>query len=170
LTATRCRVALLLTVGLVGCGGNDGGGVASANGSTSSPTSSATPDELSREERDLKYAQCMRAHGVPMTDPQYQSDQVIFDFEGGANWPNEHKDVFNRAQQACRQYQDGGDGDRMPEEKAEALLQFARCMRERGMENFPDPNANGDIPIDHSIQDDPQFRQAQQTCEAQWTA
>src|SRR5262249_48442510 len=58
--------ALLLTVGLVGCGGNDGGdGVASANGSTGSPTNSASSGSGSERDKALRYAQCMRENGVP---------------------------------------------------------------------------------------------------------
>ncbi|MFI6743102.1 hypothetical protein ACIBI9_60315 [Nonomuraea sp. NPDC050451] len=60
-----------LAVALTACGATaDGGGVASASGgqaTSSAPASSSAPTD--QREAALKFAQCMREHGVDMPDP-----------------------------------------------------------------------------------------------------
>ena len=59
-----------------------------------------------------------------------------------------------------------------PEEQAEALeraLAFAQCMRDQGVEDFPDPQAdeNGGITqrMDRDVASDPDFDGAQEACQ-----
>jgi hypothetical protein len=49
-----------------------------------------------------KFAQCMRDHGIPMQDPQAQSNGAISIGGGGAVDPN--SDQFKQAQQACQHF------------------------------------------------------------------
>jgi hypothetical protein len=47
----------------------------------------------------------------------------------------------------------------------EQALAFARCMRENGVPDFPDPDADGRFrDVGHEQQDDPSFRAAQEAC------
>lgn len=50
-------------------------------------------------------------------------------------------------------------------ERAGKLPEFARCMRDNGVEDFPDPDADGVIKF-HGGADTPEFRSARETCRA----
>jgi hypothetical protein len=152
----------LLLVTAVGCTNSDGGaGVASVNGSAA-PSRSGAGQRLSGKERQFRYAQCMRDHGVQMSDPQIQGDDVTFEIEDEPD-----QATMRKANQACNQLKNGGDGGGPPPaDKMEAARQMAKCMRDHGVERFPDPDANGDSRLTESITDDPRFRQAKKTCDA----
>jgi hypothetical protein len=118
----------------------------------------ATPEpSLSPEDRRVKFAQCMREHGVPLED------------NGGAiriGGPDSEIDLAQAeaAMQACRQYSPFGEGGPGADPQTEERIrQFARCMRERGVEDFPDPDA-GRMRIDGRVADDPDFPAAQREC------
>jgi hypothetical protein len=127
---------------LCGCGGAAGGdsGIATAGG-RATPTASATPS-LSAEQAGLKFAQCMRAHGVDMPDPQVGAG-------GGTSIRIQGKvtpQTVDKAQKACEQYMPklGGTGSRGKPDAAaqERALKFAKCMRTNGVD-MPDPDFTG---------------------------
>ncbi len=64
------------------------------------------------QDRALKFAQCMREHGVDMPDPDFSGGGVGFKIiEGGALDPS--SPTFRDAQEACKQFfgpADGGGG------------------------------------------------------------
>jgi hypothetical protein len=53
----------------------------------------------------IKFAQCMRDHGIPMEDPQPQSGGGI-KMTGGQNGPGLNSDQFQAAQKACQHFLD----------------------------------------------------------------
>jgi hypothetical protein len=53
-----------------------------------------------------KFAQCMRAHGIPMQDPTTQGGGI--QFRGGGQGVDPQSSQFQQAQQACAKYQPGG--------------------------------------------------------------
>jgi hypothetical protein len=156
-------LGLLAIVGVLaaGCGDDTAGGNASAaNGE--------------REARDaaLNYARCMREHGVDMPDP-------TFDGGGGIKQkvpkPKVPKAKFREAEQACEKYEESeSEAPELSEEEQqefrEAALANARCMREHGIENFPDPTFPGSgeaqirAPEGAVDPNDPDFKQAQDAC------
>lgn len=83
----------------------------------------------------LKYAQCMRSHGVPnFPDPSTSGGLVV---------PNDidvQSPAFKSTQQACGKLAQGGGGPGSSSEgRTLQLLALARCMRKHGVPNFPDP-------------------------------
>jgi hypothetical protein len=157
---TVAAVPLVLML-VVGCGPTDDRTVASADG-TGRPNASPGPvQSMSARDRQFKYAQCMRDHGVPMSDPVFSGDDVNFTIPKGID-----QAVQDSAQAACGQYQGGGNGGAPPAEKSEAMRRYSQCMRQHGVEHFPDPGANGDIQLDKSISDDPQYPAAKVACDA----
>lgn len=48
-------------------------------------------------------------------------------------------------------------------DQEEALLEFSACMRENGVEEFPDPTDDG-MAIDRDMLDDPDFEAASEAC------
>ncbi|GAA3966552.1 hypothetical protein GCM10023085_56260 [Actinomadura viridis] len=59
-----------------------------------------------------------------------------------------------------------GNGGPAKGDPRTAALAYAKCMREKGVPQFPDPDANGGIAIDGSKvpQDSPQFKNANEAC------
>jgi hypothetical protein len=146
-TAAIAVIALLVA----GCGGastttstsGGGGGAASAGG----PPKNFLPDAY-------KYSACMRNHGVsdfpdPVVSHSGNGTQVsIHVSQADGNSPQ-----FKTAQQACQGILPGpSNADRAAQAQQQRihgqdLLAFARCLRNHGINGFPDPNAQGDLSL-----------------------
>jgi hypothetical protein len=117
----------------------------SACGSTapagSGSGSSAGNTTVSKREKAVKFAECVRAHGVPhFPDP---------DASGNYNFGVDVSEaVFAAAVNACKALQPPGSlsGKRSSTQQS-AALRFAECVRANGVPDFPDP-ANGQPLID----------------------
>jgi hypothetical protein len=86
----------------------------------------------------LKFADCMRAHGVPsFPDPGGGG--------GGINLAdtgiNPQSPAFKSARRACARLAPGGAAGGVSATESEflAALRFAKCMRVNGFPSFPDP-------------------------------
>lgn len=146
-------LSLVLTVAGACAKSGDGNGVATVG--TPGPPS-PTPS-LSQLEQALRYTRCMREHGVPMLDPDANGDVR------GADSSKGELDgaTVDRAQQACRQYRPVDAGlDALRLEKAR---EYSRCMRRNGVEDFPDPDADGDVHLPDEITD-PDYDHARAFC------
>jgi hypothetical protein len=164
-TGTALALGLMLTLGLAGCASKHNGdhGIASISNRPSA-TASATHDALSDQEHMLKFAQCMREHGIDMPDPAPGQG-------GGIKLPPgvDPKKVQD-AQQQCKKYlPNGGEPTKADPHQAEQMRKFAQCMRDHGVTNFPDPDENGGIQISGGNgvfnPNDPTFQAAQTACE-----
>jgi hypothetical protein len=174
-------LAALATVALIGAGCSNGSaengntGTATASGSatnsstgTASSTSSGGDKKLTARDKAVKFAECIRAHGVsdfPDPDPKNE-------FQYGVSVSPA---VWTKAVSACKDLQPPGtlSGKRSPRQQSTAL-KFAQCMRDNGVKDFPDP-ANGDPLIDttkipslgeRSPRTDPVFAPAMDKCRA----
>lgn len=155
-----CALSLLLATATACTKSDDGRPVASVGGAA---TPSATPNP-GIQEQGRRHAQCMREHGVPEPDPQILPDGTVR-VGGGLDKQGLDGDVLNKAIQACRQYElvlTGPDGER----KSAGLREYSQCMRAHGVQEFPDPAADGRIQLPPE-QTDPDYEQAQATCKAQ---
>lgn len=153
---------LALTLALTGCSADDGGsGVASAGGAKQGAAEGG--EKLSREEMGVKFAQCMRDHGVDMEDPK-PGGRVQFKVKGGEG----ERAKMDKAMEACREYSPQANASGPPDPKQqERAREFAECMRQNGVEDFPDPDPNEPgIRIQRKKgDDDATFERAQQACE-----
>jgi hypothetical protein len=90
----------------------------------------------------LKFAACMRSHGVPgFPDPSASGATVIT--PGGSINPQSPQ--FEAAQTACAKLLRPG-GAPSPAQQAQGLasaLKFSACMRSHGITGFPDPTSSG---------------------------
>ncbi|MGI5287560.1 hypothetical protein ACQEVF_30070 [Nonomuraea polychroma] len=158
----RARVLVALasaTMLLAGCGGGDAGSdVASVSGTGNQAAASAKPSE-DPHERALRYAQCMRENGIDMPDPE-PGKGVMMRLD-----KNTPRETMEKAQEACKQYapsgQRAGGGD---PKRAEALRKVAQCMRDNGVEKYPDPEG-GMMRITGDVGQDPDFKSAQEKCQ-----
>lgn len=161
-------LAVALTLVVAACGGSgDSNGVASltdtgtaTNGSSGS--GGVSPKE--RREAELKFAQCMREHGVDMPDPV----NGRFDLRVK---PGDQKKA-GEAQRACQKYLQDVAPRMSAEQQAEmrqAALDYAKCMRDHGIE-MADPQfqEGGGMTMrmpPNTREDDPKFKDAQKACE-----
>ncbi|GAA4679351.1 hypothetical protein [Phytohabitans rumicis] len=128
-------VPLLMVLGtaLAGCAGaeDDGPDVATVAGTKPAPSASASV-AADDEERRKQFTDCMRANGVDMDDMKV---------EGGGVAIRADKKETSEAMEKCRQFlPDGGEPPKMSQEDLEKLRQYAQCMRENGVPEFPDPD------------------------------
>jgi len=175
----RCAALLAalvaLGLGLAGFGGgspNASSNSASAAVSGCSPSGCSSPAaSASAEAIALKFAGCMRSHGVTeFPDPTIGSNGLpsfgpTLNVKGGAP-------VYNAARQACK-HDLPNIGPHTVAERAAAnaaALKYAVCMRSNGVPDFPDPNGQGLIKINHAtgvlVSSSPQFQQAQTVCKS----
>ena len=166
--------ALALTLALAACGGEDADAqVASLGGTTTSAEEdddgSGDADEGNPEEAMLAYARCMREHGIDVPDPQVDEDGRT---EFRLVRPRGNEEKFEEAQEACGEHlEDARPRNLDPEQEQEireAMLAFAKCMREHGVD-MPDPEfgegGRGTVRMRGNIDpDDPEFREAEEAC------
>jgi hypothetical protein len=164
--------ALALTLALAACGGEDSEAqVASLGGATTTTEEddAASSEEGEPEEALLAYARCMREHGVDVPDPQTdESGRTEFRLVR----PRGNEKKFQEAQEACGEHLENARPRNLdPEqeqEMREAMLAFAKCMREHGVD-MPDPEfgegGRGTVRMRGGIDpDDPDFREAEEAC------
>jgi hypothetical protein len=163
-TTIRALTAVVLAAGALAggaCGEENAGGA------------DANSERQAARDAQLKFTQCMRQHGVDMPDPGTSGRQVLKVGPGEDITPEE----VEEAQRACKKYKDAIDelmpelSDEEVEERRQAALEHARCMREHGVESFPDPtiSENGDVSINipKSSGIDPEsseFEEAEEAC------
>jgi hypothetical protein len=167
-TIIRSLAAALLaacTLTVAACGGDD----------ASDGANSAADRNSEARDAQLKYAQCMRDHGVDMPDPTFDGGRSLQtgpdpeDIPGG-------KSRLVEAERACKKYLDAIEPPELSEEQQQefrdAALANARCMREHGIKNFPDPTfgKNGEARIKAGPgsgidPENPEFQEALRACE-----
>ncbi|WP_327590655.1 hypothetical protein OHA25_29320 [Nonomuraea sp. NBC_00507] len=130
----RCLVALIVLAVTTGCAAAPSGdGVASAGGpasATSSPSASADV---------LKFAQCLRDQGLKVEDPAPGERVDVGDADQAG------RELMEKAMTACRSLAPPQTVNRDNDQHSlDGMLDYARCMREQGL-NWPDPVVvNGD--------------------------
>jgi hypothetical protein len=150
-TAAIMSVALLVaacggattTTSTTGASGGSGGSGSSGGG----PPKNFIPDAY-------KYSACMRDHGVsdfpdPVVSHSGNGTQVsIHVSQADGSSPQ-----FKSAQQACRSILPAPSNADLAAQAqqqrihGQELIAFARCLRGRGINGFPDPNAQGDLSL-----------------------
>jgi hypothetical protein len=136
--------------GAVACGGGSTPHVASALSAGASRTSGAGAPSSRQTTTQLIHtaAECLRQHGVPnFPDPVLDShgeiqvdDQVIKSVPAAVAQAAEHTcaSQINSARAAADAIQTAATA-----QEIQQATQFARCMRQHGWPNFPDPDRFG---------------------------
>jgi hypothetical protein len=130
--------------------GSIGAGCGSNNPTTSTSGSSAQAGQNSDVTAAYAYARCMRSHGVSNFPDPHVSISGNHGSVGFAVNPSETgAPKFASAQKTCSKILPAPSGDNKAEQRAHArnLLAFARCLRSKGVHDFPDPNAQGQLPL-----------------------
>ena len=152
-------IALAATASLAACGAEEKPSKASSTGPS---------QEAQNRKVLLDYARCMREHGVDMPDPKFDAGRMTQKL-GKTN-----PETLRSAEQACAKIRaqikapELSDDDK--QEFKRAALANARCMREHGIDNFPDPVFDADggaqIRIRRALNpESAKFQAAQKACE-----
>jgi hypothetical protein len=152
--------AVALSLLAAGCGGSPAtSGVAHLGSTTTTTSTSSSKDPMAEA---IKFATCMRTHGVPdFPDPRTSATGNVM-----IEVPDSPK--AKAAQEVCRPFLTGG-GEPPASEQAQmlaSLLRYARCMRAHGVAGFPDPDNQGEFPSAYSGFDrgSPAYRAADNAC------
>ena len=161
-TTRILAVGLLLVMAAAACGKTPAGyRVASAGGTPAASSSAAAARD---EDAPLKFSQCMREQGITwFPDPNPDGGLQVKVPEGT------DRAKMDAAMAACKQWApDGGDRGPADPEMLEQARQMAQCMRDNGVPNFPDPNADGSIRLEGDKvgmgPGDPTFDKADEAC------
>jgi hypothetical protein len=109
----------------------------------------------------LVYAQCMRDNGVPdfpAPDPNGRFTGLSHD--------KQDDPTFRAAQEKCRALAPGGEHEKSGDPAfVNQMRAYSQCMRDNGVPDFPDPDADGRLRgSGHEQQDDPKYRAAAEAC------
>ncbi len=164
---------LLVAVGAAGCGGTDDGddGIATAGGAGGGASASPSAAPMTDEERQVKFAQCMRDQGIDMPDPEIDGGKVTIKMSARPGAAAGDPQKMDAAMEKCRQYlPNGGERQKPNPEQLEQARKMSQCMREHGVPDFPDPEPDGGIktqvtPGSKLNPDDPTFKAAQEACD-----
>jgi hypothetical protein len=150
-------------------GGSESPGVANvgSTGTTSNGSSGGSGD--SEREQALAYSRCMREHGInDFPDPDSDGNLQL-DASPGSNLdPNNPQ--YQAADAACKHLLPNGGQPPTPDPELRAkTLKYARCMRNHGITDFPDPNSDGTLKIEPTPgsnldPNNPQYQSAHSAC------
>ena len=165
-------LGLGLVLALAACGGSpDGDRVASltGGGATGTTNGAAKTADKDPQQAALDFAKCMREHGIDMPDPQVDDQGRVRVRVGGPDGGRPDSKKLDEAQKACGRLMGGGDGaGQIDPEERDAMVAFARCMREHGID-MPDPTGDGLVMRkDDDRGPDPsseQFQAAEKACD-----
>ncbi|MDA0160910.1 hypothetical protein OM076_11590 [Solirubrobacter ginsenosidimutans] len=106
-------------------------------------------EHATNQDAAVKFAECMRDNGVSQFPDPDASGALTIDgvLNGSSIDPNGA--AWKRASAACKDLQPSGftgPGKRSPKQQS-AGLEFAQCIREHGVKDFPDP-LNGEPLVD----------------------
>jgi hypothetical protein len=131
--------------------------------------SNPVPTPVDEADAALVYAQCVRDNGYPEFPDPIPGQGIMLRRDQGMSFNDPR---MLAAMDACQDLRPagmaGGSGD--PEETMEMMLEFAQCMRDNGVSDFPDPSPGGGgmiIGSEAGINPfSPTFQAAAQTCMA----
>ncbi|MEV0286579.1 MULTISPECIES: hypothetical protein [unclassified Kribbella] len=160
---TLAAAALAAVVLLTGCGSEEPDNqVASGTGAQAQATAPSNTPSLSRDEMAIKFTQCLREQGLNVPDPEPGKGPMLkFDRNSGVT-----QEKVQQAMEACKELNPQGQAGSNPQQE-ENGRKYAVCMRENGVEKFPDPKpGQRGIMIGPGVADDPDFQKAQDACQS----
>ncbi|HEY2542770.1 MAG TPA: hypothetical protein VGH92_06915 [Gaiellaceae bacterium] len=126
----------MLAVIVAGCGSTAAGTGSSGGGSSSVPTT---------RDKAVKFAECMRTNGVRAFPDPDASDALTIDALNGSS-VDPSSPVFKQALSACKDLEPAGfTGLKRSPALQKVALEFAQCIRENGVPDFPDPAPDGPL-------------------------
>jgi hypothetical protein len=130
-------IAMVVLISACGSSAPAGGGSAAGANNTAASARKA-----------VKFAECMRSNGVSGFPDPGASGKLTIDGVVNGSSLDPDSPVFKQAISACKDLEPAGfTGGRRSPQQMQAALEFAKCIRENGVKDFPDP-ANGQPLVD----------------------
>ena len=134
---TSAMVAAAIVTLSAGCGGT---GSSVGTHASQSTVGSAVNRTATARTKAVKFAECMRKNGVgAFPDPDASGASTIDAVANGSSL-NTNSAAFKHALSACKDMEPAGfTGNQRSSQEQKAALEFARCIRDNGVRDFPDP-------------------------------
>jgi hypothetical protein len=115
--------------------------IAACGAAAGSGTGTGTTNSHAAYSAALKFANCMRAHGVPDFPDPAANGGIQVAGPGAKSALDPQSPAFQTAAQACHKLGPGLGGPPHPLSAAQRrkLIAFSQCMRTHGVPSFPDP-------------------------------
>jgi hypothetical protein len=132
-------LALIATVALISACGSK---APAATG-----TGSAGPNRNATNlDKAVNFSQCMRSNGISNFPDPNASGQLTIDAIANGSGVDTNTPAFQQALTACKDLEPPGfTGTERTAQQQEAGLEFAQCVRDNGVPDFPDPTADGPL-------------------------
>ena len=111
------------------------------------PTGSGSSDPIAANHaKAVKFSECMRANGVSnFPDPDASGDLTIDQVANGTKLDT-NSPAWQQAISACKSLEPSGfTGSKRSAQQQSVARQFAQCVRQNGVSDFPDPTPNGPL-------------------------
>lgn len=117
-----------------------------ACGSTA-PAGTGTGDpSATNHEKAVRFAECMRANGVSRFPDPSASGSLTIDQVANGSSLDTSSPSWQHAIGACKGLEPAGfTGAKRSAQQQQAGLEFAKCIRDNGVPDFPDPTPNGPL-------------------------
>jgi hypothetical protein len=134
--------------------------VSACQSGTAHPSASSTPPAGSQQQISAlarEYAQCVRDHGIAnYPDPTISDGNVSY---GADDNTKAAVGAHPEAIAACKSIQDrlsraGGKNWQPTAADLRKLASFAKCVREQGVPEWPDPDADGRFTLTPKLEDE----------------
>ena len=120
-------MAALVAVISAGCGGTDSSGTGGNKNVTA-------------RDKAVSFSECMRANGVSAFPDPNASGELTIDAVANGSSLDTSTAAFEQAMSACKDLEPPGfTGHERSAKQQEAALEFAQCIRDHGVKDFPDP-------------------------------
>ena len=131
-------LAILAMLALIaGCSSAPAGAGSSSSGGDTTATTHT---------KAVKFAECMRGNGVSAFPDPVASGELTIDGIANGSSVDTNSAAFKQALNACKDLEPPGfTGTKVTPQQRTARLQFAQCVRENGVPDFPDPTPNGPL-------------------------
>jgi hypothetical protein len=147
-------LAIIAMIALVsaGCGTGSGRNHSSAasrqEDAVSAPagTGRGGDTSMSAHEKAVRFAECMRQNGVSQFPDPDASGTLTLDGVANGSSVDTNGPAWTQAINECKRMEPPGfTGTEATPEQMSARLEFARCIRDNGVKDFPDPTRDGPL-------------------------
>jgi hypothetical protein len=130
-------LATLVLVALIGAGCSNGSAVGTTGSVSKHPT---------RHAKAVRFAECMRDNGVSQFPDPDASGKLTIDGVVNGSAVDPSSAVWKQAIDACKDLEPSGfTGTKATPKQMSARLEFAQCIRDNGVKDFPDPTNDGPL-------------------------
>jgi hypothetical protein len=118
-----------------------GAGCSSGSGETGATDTAGTATTAGPRQQAVRFAECMRDNGVDEFPDPDASGRLTIDGVLNGSSLDPDAPAWKEATAACKDLQPPGytGGGRRSAGEQDAALEFAQCIRDNGVKDFPDP-------------------------------